>query len=126
MKKRAFIITACVLVVFAVGAVLLKGGSSGLQQGDYNMQYFFDAKVIETHEEYLLLEVIDTGNTNLSEGAKVEVSTDVAAAGCPEFVADEFARVLMARNKDDNSPGRLEALSIYKIDETGKPIEQGI
>lgn len=39
MKKRAFIIIACVLVVFVVGAVLLKGGDDGLQQGDYNMQY---------------------------------------------------------------------------------------
>ena len=123
MKKRAFIISACVLVVFVVGAVLLKGSDDGLQQGDYNMQYFFDAKVIETHEEYLLLEVIDTGNTNFSEGAKVEISTDVVAtAGCPEFVADEFARVVMAHNKDDNPPGRLEALSIYKVDETGKVI----
>ena len=79
--------------------------------------------VIEAHEEYLILEVFDTGNSNFSEGAKVEVSTDVeAAAGCPEFVADECAKVLMARNKDDNPPGRLEALSTYKTDETGKVI----
>lgn len=87
------------------------------------MQYFFTAKVIENHEEYLLLEVFDTGNSNLSEGAAVEVSTDVVSAdGCPELVADEYARVLMATNTDDDPPGRLEALSIYKTDETGMKI----
>ena len=122
MKKRVFIITACVLVIFVVGAVLLKGGGDGLQQ-EPGVQYFFTARVIEAHEEYLLLEVFDTGNSNYSEGAKVEVSTDVvSAAGCPEFVAGECARVVMARDKDDYSPGRLEALSIYKTDETGKVI----
>ena len=44
----------------------------------------------------------------------------VSATGCPEFVADEYARVLMARNTADNPDERLEALSIYKTDETGK------
>ena len=124
MKKRAFIITACVLIVFVVGAILLKGGDGCLQQGgDWNRQSFFTAKVIEAHEEYLLLEVFDTGNTDFSEGAKVEVSTDVeSASGCPEFVADECARVIMARNKDNDPPGRLDALSIYRSDETGKVI----
>lgn len=124
MKKRAFIIAAYVLIVFAVGAILLKGGDGGLQQGgDWNRQSFFTAKVIEAHEEYLLLEVFDIGNTDFSEGAKVEVSTDVVAAnGCTEFVADECARVIMARNKDNDPPGRLDALSIYKTDETGKVV----
>lgn len=33
-------------------------------------------------------------NSNLSEGAKVEVSTDVVSAdGCPKFVADETGMV---------------------------------
>ena len=47
------------------------------------------------------------------------MSTEVMAAGCPEFVVDEYARVLMARNTEDNPTERLEALSIYKTDETG-------
>ena len=56
------------------------------QQGDNNMQYFFGGKVIAVDEEYLILEVFDTGNSNLTEGAKIEVSTDVVAAkGCPDL-----------------------------------------
>lgn len=100
------------------------GSISEKQQGDNNMQYFFGGKVTTVGEGYLILEVVDIGNSNLSEGVKVEVSTDVVAArGCPEFEVDEYAKVLMAHNTDDNPPGRLEALSIYKTDETGSPID---
>lgn len=62
------------------------------------MQYFFTAKVVAVQEDYLTLEVFDTGNSSLSKGATVAVSTDVASAGgCPGFVVDERARVLMAK-----------------------------
>lgn len=100
------------------------GSVSEKQQGDNNMQYFFRGKVVTVDEAYLVLEVFDTGNSNLSEGAKVEVSTDVISAeGCSDFVVDEYAMVLMARNTDDNPPGRLEPLSIYKTDETGSRLD---
>ena len=120
MKKLIALILALVCVLGLVGC----NQTEELQQGDNNMQYFFTAKVIEVDEEYLLLEVFDIGNTNLSDGVTVEVSTDVVAAkGCPEFVIDECARVLLARNTEANPTERLNALSIYKTDETGKIIE---
>lgn len=57
------------------------------------------------------------------DGTIVEVSTDVISAdGCPVFVVEEYARVVIARNMDDYSSERLEALSIYKTDETGMSI----
>lgn len=115
MKKSIVLVLTLICVLGLVSC----GQRDSLRQGD-NMQYFFTAKVIEVHEEYLLLEVFDAGNSNLSEGAAVEVLTDVVSAdGCPEFIADEYARVLMARKPDDDPPGQLEALSIYKTDETG-------
>ena len=120
MKKFIALVLSLVCVVGLIGC----GIQAEPQQGDNNMQYFFTAKVIEVHEEYLLLEVFDIGNCNLSDGERVEVSTNVVSAvGCPEFVADECARILMARNTDDNPVNRLErleALAIYKTDETGK------
>lgn len=119
MKKLIVLVLALVCALVLIGC----GQKGDLQQGDNNMQYFFTAKVMEVNEEYLLLEVFDIGNTNLSDGAAVEVSTEVVTAtGCPEFVVDECARVLLARNTDDNSASRLEALSIYKTDETGNVI----
>lgn len=115
MKKLMALVLALVCVFGLVGC----GQQEGLQQGE-NVQYFFTAKVVEVQEDYLMLEVFDTGNSNLSEGATVEVSTNVVSAdGCPKFVVDECARVLMARNTEDNPTERLEALSIYKTDETG-------
>lgn len=117
MKKMIALILSLIFVLALVGC----GQTEEKQQGDPGMQYFFSGKVIEVAEEYLLIEVNDTGNSNFSDGAKVEVSTEVVSAdGCPEFVIDEYARVVMARNTDDNPPGRLEALAIYKTDETGK------
>ncbi len=108
MKKNLALFLTMVLVFSMVGCSQEKG------------QYFFTAEVLEVHEEYLLLEVCDTGNSNLSGGAKVEVSTEIISAdGCPAFVVKEYTRILLARQIGDNPPGRLEALAIYKTDETG-------
>lgn len=105
-------------------SAVVEYGYSLVEQGDYNTQYFFSGKVVTVDETYLILEVFDTGNSNLSEGAKVEVSTDVVSVkGCPEFTVGEYAKVLMARNTEDNPPGRLEALSIYEVDENGTPVD---
>ena len=119
MKRAAVLVLALV----CMQALISCGQAEQKQQGDNDMQYFFSGKVVEVDKEYLLIEVNDTGNSNLSEGASVEVSSDVAYAdGLPAFVVDEYARVLMAQNTDNNSSERLEALSVYKIDETGRMI----
>ena len=111
------------IVLFLVMACTALAGcgqseSEDLQQGE-NIQYFFSGEIIEAEDEYLRIEVNDIGNSNLLEGDTVEVSTDVVAAdGCPEFTVGEYARVLLARNIEDSTI-RLDALSVYKIDETG-------
>lgn len=117
MRKIISLVLALICALSSVGC----DRQGDLQQGDHNMQYFFTAKVIEVHEEYLLVEVFDTGNSNLYEGAKVGVSTDLNSVdGCTEFVVNDCVRVLMSQNADNNSSVRLQALSIYKIDENGK------
>ena len=90
------------------------------QEEDVNVQYYFSGKVQEVQEEYLVLNVFYTGNTDLAEGETVEVSTDVvAAAGCPKLEAGENARVVMARNAKEQQAERLSALAVYKQDEDG-------
>lgn len=109
-----------ILIMTFICVLGLVGCSRFQREG---IQYFFSANVIEVHEEYLVLEVFDTGNSNTSEGAIFEVSTDVvSAAGCPEFVVEEYARVVMARDIEDDTTGRLKALAIYKMDENGEVI----
>ena len=84
------------------------------------VQYFFTAKVVECHKDYLLLNVSDACNSNISKNTIVKVSTDVVAAGgCPEFEPNEYARVVMTNNAEINQQKPIEALSIYKMDENG-------
>ena len=98
----------------------LTGCRQEQKQGDTGMQYFFSGKVTEVEENYLHIQVNDVGNTELSDGAEVEVSTEVVSDGnCPAFLVGEYARVLMARNAEGEPVDRLAALSIYKVDETG-------
>ena len=111
-----------IVLILAMACTALVGcgqaESEDVKQGD-NMQYFFSGEVDEAEDEYLRIKVNDIGNSSLSVGDSVEVSTDVVSAkGCPEFTAGEYARVLLARNIEDPAV-RLEALSVYKIDETG-------
>lgn len=84
------------------------------------MQYFFSGEIISAEEDYLLIEVNDTGNSNLPDGCTVEVSTKITGTDeCPDFSVGEYAKVLLAQSVKDDPPGRLEALSIYEVDETG-------
>jgi len=119
MKK----IIALALTLICIFCVVGCNNQEEQQQGSNKMQFFFTAKVIETDTEYLSLEVLDKGNSNISVGAEVEVSTDVVSAnGCPDFVKDEYARIVMARDIEENTTNRIEALAIYKTDKTGNVI----
>ena len=107
-----------VMIVLAVVCTALTGCERSASEVD-NTQYVFSGEVIEAEEEYLRIEVNDAGNSSLSKGTVIEVSTDVVAAeGCPEFMAGEYARVLLAYDAEDPAL-RLEALSVSKVDATG-------
>jgi hypothetical protein len=123
MKKRfsfPFRIGITTVVIALTCLVALVACQQDPKQSDSGMQYFFSGKVIEAENKYLLIQVNDIGNTNLSMDDKVEVSTDVVSTDdCPDLTVGKYAKVLMAKNIDEDSLGRLEALSIYEVDETG-------
>lgn len=107
-----------VMILLAVVCTALTGCERSASEVE-NTQYVFSGEVIEAEEEYLRIEVNDAGNSSLSNGTVIEVSTDVVAAeGCPEFMAGEYARVLLAYDAEDPAL-RLEALSVSKVDATG-------
>lgn len=107
-----------VMIILVVVCTALTGCERPASEVE-NTQYVFSGEVIEAEEEYLRIKVNDAGNSSLSNGTVVEVSTDVVAAdGCPEFMAGEYARVLLAYDAEDPVL-RLEALSISKVDATG-------
>lgn len=118
LYKEADRMKRWVMIVLAVVCASLMGCERSASEVE-NTQYVFSGEVIESEEEYLRIEVHDAGNSSLSKGTVIEVSTDVVAAdGCPEFMAGEYARVLLAYDAEDPVL-RLEALSISKIDATG-------
>ena len=82
---------------------------------------FFTVKVTEVYDNYLLVEVTDKGNSSFSVGTSVEVSTSVTSAdGCPNFVADEYARIEFNGVVLEKYPPALgEIFKIYKTDATG-------
>lgn len=118
LYKEADRMKRWVTIVLAVVCASLTGCERSASEVE-NTQYVFSGEVIESEEEYLRIEVNDAGNSSLSKGTVIEVSTDVVAAdGCPEFMAGEYARVLLAYDAEDPVL-RLEALSISKVDATG-------
>lgn len=118
LYKEADRMKRWVMIILVVVCTALTGCERPASEVE-NTQYVFSGEVIEAEEEYLRIEVHDAGNSSLSKGTVIEVSTDVVAAdGCPEFMAGEYARVLLAY--DAEYPAlRLEALSVSKVDATG-------
>ena len=118
LYKEADRMKRWVMIILAVVCTALTGCERSASEVE-NTQYVFSGEVIESEEEYLRIEVHDAGNSSLSKGTVIEVSTDVVAAdGCPEFMAGEYARVLLAYDAEDPAL-RLEALSVSKVDATG-------
>lgn len=118
LYKEADRMKRWVMIILAVVCTALTGCERPASEVE-NTQYVFSGEVIESEEEYLRIEVHDAGNSSLSKGTVIEVSTDVVVAdGCPEFMAGEYARVLLAYDAEDPVL-RLEALSISKVDATG-------
>ena len=118
LYKEADRMKRWVMIVLAVVCTALTGCERSASEVE-NTQYVFSGEVIESEEEYLRIEVNDAGNSSLSKGTVIEVSSDVVAAdGCPEFMAGEYARVLLAYDAEDPAL-RLEALSVSKVDATG-------
>ena len=118
LYKEADRMKRWVMIILAVVCTALTGCERPASEVE-NTQYVFSGEVIEAEEEYLRIKVNDAGNSSLSNGTVIEVSTDVVAAdGCPEFMAGEYARVLLAYDAEDPVL-RLEALSISKVDATG-------
>ena len=118
LYKEADRMKRWVMIILAVVCTALTGCERSASEVE-NTQYVFSGEVIEAEEEYLRIEVHDAGNSSLSKGTVIEVSTDVVAAdGCPEFMAGEYARVLLAYDAEDPAL-RLEALSVSKVDATG-------
>lgn len=62
MKRLSALVLSLCLIIGLTGCNIQKEG----------VQYYFSAKVIEIHKEYLSLEIFDSGNSSISEGIRVD------------------------------------------------------
>ena len=119
MKK----IITLLLLIFSL---TIAGCSQEPRQGDYEAKYFFDAAVMEVGDDHLLVEITDIGNTAFAADTKAEVSIEAMADGdYSAFSVGDFVRVLLASNVKADADS-VKPLSVYKIDETGQPIDRAI
>lgn len=130
MKKKALIIGG-IVIVLAISVILaITFGTEKSPTGDPPNGYgenLFIAKILEVNDTYLLVEVTDSGNSGISVGAEVDVTTNIE--NCPDFEVGEYARVVFngeVMEKDPLALGTVFALSKFDITDTeeGKQITE--
>ena len=116
----AFILIAAVCVIFYFTPDKSPAGDPPVANGEY----FFTARITEVHENYLLVEVTDGGNSHISVGSPATVTKNVTSAdGCPSLTVGEYARVVFDGTVMEKYPPSLGTVyRIYKTDESGKSI----
>lgn len=93
------------------------------QEEDENGQDYFNAVVLEIHENYVLTECQEVTSGAVTEGSQVTVSLEVVAAkGAPEIEVGDEIRVVYS-GVMESYPLQLQTVfSIYHLDEEGKVI----
>lgn len=96
MKKPVVVILTLLM------AAALLSCKQEVRQGAAPMQYFFSGEIISADQDCLLIQVTDTGNSNLSDGCIVEVSARTTGQNVsPDFSLGEYAKVLLEQNVED-------------------------
>lgn len=114
-----------VLVSTCAFALLACGRNSGELPEDVNGQDYFNAKVLEVYDNYVLVECLELTSGAVSEGSQVTVGKDVVAAkGAPEMAVGDQIRVVHSGGVMESYPLQLETVyAIYLLDEDGNVID---
>ena len=93
-------------------------------QDNEKKQNYFNATILEIHEDSILVECLDVTNGVVSHGEEVEVSTNVVSAdGLPEFEIGDNIRIVCGE-VNDSIPLEIEQVfAIYLLDEDGNVID---
>ena len=81
-------------------------------------QNYFNATVLEIHEDSILVECLDVTNGVVSQGEEVEVSTNVVSAnGVPELEIGDNIRIVCGEVTDSIPLKTEQVYAIYLLDE---------
>ena len=118
MKKWAVFVVAlaCIAALAACG--------QHPQEEEPNGQDYFNAAVLEVHEDYILAECLDVTSGVVSAGTQAKVSTDVVSAkGLPEIAAGDHIRVVFGAINDTIPLEVGNVFAIYLLDENGEVLD---
>ncbi|MCM1087850.1 MAG: hypothetical protein NC419_06810 [Muribaculaceae bacterium] len=107
-------------LILASACILALAGCQGSEKG----QNYFNATVLEVHEDYILVECLDVTNGVVSSGEEAEVSTKVISSdGAPELKIGDSIRVVFGATEDTIPIHVGNVFSIYLLDENGNVID---
>ena len=118
MKKiLALLLALCCMV--GLGACSSQQG----QEEKPNGQDYFNGKVLEIHDTYILVECLDVTSGAITSGTTAKVSTEVVNAhGTPEMNIGDNVRVVFTGVNEKDPVSFDTVFSIFLLDENGEVI----
>ena len=117
--KKSFSSVMILIFVLILVCVLSFAGC----QDNEKKQNYFNATVLEIHEDSILVECLDVTNGVVSQGEEVEVSTNVVSAnGVPELKIGDNIRIVCGEVTDSIPLETEQVYAIYLLNEDGNAI----
>ena len=121
MKKWILVIVALIVIVGLVACNKKDAGEPDTVTG----QDYFNAKVTQVNDTFLLAEVTENVSGAISVGTEVSISKkNISSEPYPELVVGDNIRVVYAgKVLEKDPPGFLKIISIFLISEDGSIVE---
>lgn len=121
MKKilALLLVLCCMVSLVSLAACSSQQG----QEEKPNGQDYFNGKVLEIHDTYILVECLDVTSGVITSGTTAKVSTEVVNAhGTPEMDIGDNVRVVFTGVKEQDPVSFDTVFSIFLLDENGEII----
>ncbi|MDE7267336.1 MAG: hypothetical protein K2N89_07725 [Lachnospiraceae bacterium] len=119
IMKKSFSSVMILIFVLIFVCVL----SFAIFQDNEKKQNYFNATVLQIHEDSILVECLDVTNGVVSQGEEVEVSTNVVSAnGVPELEMGDNIRIVCGEVTDSIPLSTEQVFAIYLLDADGNVI----
>lgn len=118
MKKYivALLVFACIIVMACCSAKEPVGDPP-----EANGQDYFNAEVVEVHDNRITVRCLDITTGAITEGTKLSVTTKVSSANeVPELEVGDHIRVVFSGVMETDPPRLQTVFSIWKVDENGE------
>lgn len=117
--KKIFALLLALCCMVSLGACSSQQGHEEKPNG----QDYFNGKVLEIHDTYILVECLDVTSGAITSGTTAKVSTEVVNAhGIPEMNIGDNVRVVFTGVKEKDPVSFDTVFSIFLLDENGEVI----